>query len=110
MFYNEFTPEVLAVLWRPSAFEPKPFTAVDSEYVRPVEDTSWKSDSLIVENMNDFLREIREATRDIVVDVKLFNDPSKRYQRVVQLNKRKRVLAQTDTDSESVNSESDSDT
>jgi hypothetical protein len=72
-FYNEFAPEVIAVLWRPSTFQPKPFSAVNSEYVRPVEIDDWKSDSLAVENIKDFLRELQHDTRDIVVDVKLFD-------------------------------------
>jgi hypothetical protein len=75
---NEFAPEVIAILWRPSTFQPKIFTAINSESVRPVEHKDWKSDSMVVDNVKDFMRELSRATRDIVIDIKVFDDRSKK--------------------------------
>lgn len=106
-FYNEFAPEVIAVLWRPSTFQPKPFTAVNSEYVCPVEFNNWKSDSLAVENVKDFLRELTHATRDIVVDVKLFNSRSSRRRSETPAEAQKRDIAEVGSGSDSEDSSRD---
>lgn len=34
-FYNEFAPDVIAMIWRPDAFKPQPFSAIVSEFKRP---------------------------------------------------------------------------
>lgn len=103
-FYNEYAPEVIAVLWRPSSFKPKPFSAVNSEYLRPVEFNDWQSDSLAVENIKDFLREIKHYTRDIVVDVKLFGDQYTGLRLERPHLAQKRVIDQVDSNSDNEDS------
>lgn len=73
-FYNDLTPEVIGVLWRPTSFVPQPLSIMHSEYVRPVEDVKWQSDSLVVHNTNDILREMGEYTDGIIANVKVLDD------------------------------------
>ena len=75
-FYNDLTPEVVAVLWRPTCFIAQPFGAMNSEFARPVDDDNWKTDSMVLDNMKDLLRELSMYTADIVVGVKLIDDRS----------------------------------
>lgn len=73
-FYNELTPEVIGVLWRPTSFVPRPLSIMHSEYVRPVEDVKWQSDSLVVHNTNDILRGMSEYIDGIIANVKVLDD------------------------------------
>jgi hypothetical protein len=75
-FYNDLTPEVIGMLWRPTIFVPQPLSIMPSEYVRPVDDAKWQSDSLVVHNTNDILREISEYTDGIIANVKVLDDRS----------------------------------
>lgn len=75
-FYNEFTPDVVAVIWRPDAFKPKPFTATVSEFQRPVMEP-WKDDSLVVSNIDDLMAEIRHFSKNIISHVKVGKGISK---------------------------------
>ena len=75
-FYNDLAPEVIGVLWRPTSFVPQPLSVMHSEYVRPVEEADWKSDSLVVHNTNDILREMSQYTESMVVNVKVLDDRS----------------------------------
>jgi len=69
-FYNEYAPDIIAVLWRPKALKAHSFSVLHSEYKRPVEE-DWKDDSLAVMNADDVLREIHFHVRDIVIDAKV---------------------------------------
>ena len=75
-FYNDLCPEVIGMLWRPTSFVPRAFSVMHSEYVLPMEQENWKSDSLVIHNTGDILREMEHYTDDIVVDVKVLDDPS----------------------------------
>jgi hypothetical protein len=70
-FYNELYPEVLAIVWRPH-FEPRPFSALNSEYMQPVSKT-WTSDTMVNININDLIAEISYLASDFVTDVKILD-------------------------------------
>jgi Nrap protein domain 6 len=71
-FYNDLCPDVLAVVWRP-LFQPRAFSAVTSEYVRPVSE-DWQSDTMVTLSVGDILRGMACLTSDIVIDVKVFDN------------------------------------
>eukprot|EP00980_Cylindrotheca_fusiformis_P015145 scaffold4183_cov137-Cylindrotheca_fusiformis.AAC.8 len=80
-FYNESSPEVISLLWRPQTFKPVAFSAMTSDYARPIGDGDWKSDSLIVRNERDLLRDMSQYYLDIVTTVKVLDhhkSPAKR--------------------------------
>ncbi|KAL7548328.1 hypothetical protein ACHAWF_011614 [Thalassiosira exigua] len=70
-FYSEFAPDVIAVLWRPDAFKPRPFSAAVSEFKRPVTEP-WTGDSLVITNANDLIQEIGHYSRNIVSNIKVW--------------------------------------
>jgi len=72
-FYNEFSPDIIAMIWRPAAFVPKAFSAMMSEYQSPVLKV-WKDDSLVITNTDDLMSEIGYAGRDILADIKVLDD------------------------------------
>mmetsp|Transcript_2252 Transcript_2252/g.3339 ORF Transcript_2252/g.3339 Transcript_2252/m.3339 type:complete len:1276 (+) Transcript_2252:234-4061(+) len=72
-FYNEFASQVIAVLWRPTAFKPKVFSAINSELTRPVGDSDWKKDNMGVDNICDIMRELKQVSQDVVVDMKILD-------------------------------------
>ncbi len=71
-FYNEYTPSVIGCLWRPDAFKGQAFSAMYSEYKRPI-DNQWVENSLVITNTTDIMRAIQFIVRDIVVDVKILD-------------------------------------
>ncbi|KAL7575587.1 hypothetical protein ACA910_020158 [Epithemia clementina (nom. ined.)] len=72
-WYNSHCPEVVAMLWRPNIFTPKSFSAISSEYSRPVVEAGWQKDTLVTLNVSDVMRELSSYTKDIVVNEKVFN-------------------------------------
>lgn len=72
-FYNEFAPDLIAMIWRPAAFVPQPFSAMVSEFKRPVSDV-WKEDTLVITNSDDLMCEIGCASKDIVTTLKVLDD------------------------------------
>ena len=96
-FYNALCPEVIGVLWRP-IFAPRQFSALASEYSRPVQDRDWKSDTLVTVNVNDILREVANIATDVVVDTKVFDDGPT----VADSKKRKRKSESSDSDEDEV--------
>mmetsp|Transcript_1191 Transcript_1191/g.2196 ORF Transcript_1191/g.2196 Transcript_1191/m.2196 type:complete len:1553 (-) Transcript_1191:57-4715(-) len=72
-FYNEFAPDVIAMIWRPDAFKPQPFSAIVSEFKRPATEF-WKEDSLVITNTEDLMAEIGYFSRNIVSNFKVFDD------------------------------------
>eukprot|EP00978_Attheya_sp_CCMP212_P026189 scaffold85681_cov25-Attheya_sp.AAC.1 len=91
---------------------------MNSELKRPVMDP-WESDSLVVTNASDILREIQQLSRDIVVDVKLLDQtqgilmappPKKKHTpKKDNNNKKKRKTEHVTTASDNTDSSSDSD-
>jgi hypothetical protein len=78
-FYNELSPEVIAVRWRPDTFAPMPFSIMTSEYVQPGSGggggkDDWNSDSLVTRNSNDILRDMSQYYEDIVTTIKVFEE------------------------------------
>lgn len=69
-FYNEFAPDVIALIWRPDAFKPQPFSAIVSEFKRPGAEV-WKEDSLAIANTDDLMAEIGHFSRNIVSNFKV---------------------------------------
>ena len=61
------------MIWRPTAFVPKAFSAMMSEYQSPVMKV-WKDDSLVITNTDDLMSEIGYAGRDILSDIKVLDD------------------------------------
>lgn len=100
-FYNDLTPEVIGMLWRPTTFQPQPLSIMHSECVRPVQD-EIASDSLVIHNQNDIIREIRQCTDIIVDNIKVLDDKSIK----TRLNPKKRRVSKSSSDEEST---SDSD-
>jgi hypothetical protein len=72
-FYNEFSPDIIAMIWRPAAFVPRAFSAMMSEFQSPVLKL-WKDDSLVTTNTDDLMSDIVYAGRDILSDVKVLDD------------------------------------
>ena len=70
-FYNQYTPEVICILWRPSAFKTESFAVKTSEHKRPLTINGWSKDSLVVTNYEEVLSEIRHACKDIVTGIKV---------------------------------------
>ena len=111
-FYNEYTPDVVGCLWRPDAFKGQPFSAMYSEYQRPI-DNKWEKNSLIITNASDAMRVVRFIVRDIAVDIKILDDRSvkseedegKKEQKGTSDNKRKRVKQDSDDDDSSSSDE-----
>jgi len=87
-FYNEFAPQVIAVLWRPTAFKPNVFSAMNSEFTRPIGDSDWKKDTMGVTNICDIMRELKQITQDVVVDMKILDKPCQPTQSVFKSKKR----------------------
>ena len=69
-FYNELAPDVIALLWRPDAFRPVPFSALVSEFKRPVLE-HWTGDSLVVTNTDDVMAEIVQRSRNVITTFKV---------------------------------------
>ena len=67
-FYNEYAPNVIALLWRPDVFQTHPFSVANAEYKCPV--LLNNEDSLLITNTDDILREVEDMSQDVVVDVK----------------------------------------
>ena len=72
-FYNKDCPEVVAVKWRPCVLKPRPFSAMISEYSRPITQIKWEADTLVTWNVRDILREMAQYTVDICIDNKVFD-------------------------------------
>lgn len=113
-FYNRLSPEVIGVVWRPQSFRNQPFSAMNSEFARPVSHAEWKSDTLVVDNMADILRELSQYSKDIVLDVKVLDDktvksPKSSLIRQEEHSSRKRKDATEEEEDESSTDESESD-
>ena len=110
-FYNELSPEVIAILWRPNRFVRHPFSAITSEYARPVIDSEWTKDTMVIDNMRDIMREMTQYTKDIVIGVKLIDDRTIRRERPIgkESDNEKRSKKRKQQDSEDDGSEEDSD-
>ena len=72
-FYNEYTPDIIGCLWRPDAFKGQSFSAMLSEYKRPI-DNKWDEDSLVITNASDVMRAIQFIIQDVAVDIKILDD------------------------------------
>ena len=69
-FYNEFAPDIIAMIWRPDAFKPQPFSAIVSEFKRPAAEP-WNDDSLVITNTDDLMAEIAHFSRNILSNFKV---------------------------------------
>lgn len=103
VFYNDLCPDVISLLWRPTALKTfKAFSAMNSEFALPSTTSGWQHDTLVTVNVSDILREISQFTKDIVIDVKVFDEgltitcssPSKNNK-----NKRKLSVSSSSDDS-----------
>lgn len=69
-FYNEFAPEVIAMVWRPDAFKSHSFSVGASIFMRPVSEL-WKDDSFVITNAEDLMAEVEYLTKDVVSNLKV---------------------------------------
>lgn len=103
-FYNEFAPDVIALVWRPGAFsKPQPFSAIVSEFKRPMAEL-WKDDSFVITNADDLMAEIGYFSRNIVSTFKVF-DSRKPTDAPVEKRQKKPRQAADDDDDESDDSD-----
>lgn len=72
-FYNELSPEVIGLVWRPQTYSPMPFSVMTSDYAQPTEEENWKPDSLVMRNASDLLREMKQYNQDVCTTVKIFD-------------------------------------
>ena len=88
-FYNGLSPEVIGLVWRPEIVETMSFSAMTSEYARPLDDDeqSWKNDSLVIRNATDLLREMSEYYQFVITTVKIIDEscltPSSKRQKLM---------------------------
>jgi U3 small nucleolar RNA-associated protein 22 len=74
-FYNELSPQVIGIVWRPGIFAPMAFSVMNSDYAAPAEDKDGsRSSIMVVRNASDLIREMNAYCEDIVVNVKLFDE------------------------------------
>ena len=75
-FYNDLAPEVIGLVWRPETVATLSFSAMTSEYARPLDsdEKSWKNDSLVIRNATDLLREMSEYYQYIITTVKVIDE------------------------------------
>eukprot|EP00553_Chaetoceros_curvisetus_P009993 CAMPEP_0204618964 /NCGR_PEP_ID=MMETSP0717-20131115/5462_1 /ASSEMBLY_ACC=CAM_ASM_000666 /TAXON_ID=230516 /ORGANISM="Chaetoceros curvisetus" /LENGTH=556 /DNA_ID=CAMNT_0051632835 /DNA_START=57 /DNA_END=1727 /DNA_ORIENTATION=+ len=71
-FYNEFCPDLIAMLWRPNAFARQTYSAMNSEFFTPMEH-NWIEDGLVTTNASDVLRAIQCKLHNVVVDSKILD-------------------------------------
>jgi hypothetical protein len=69
-FYNEFAPDIIAMIWRPDAFRPQQFSAMVSDFKRPAAEI-WQNDDLVITNTEDLMAEIGHFARNIVSTFKV---------------------------------------
>ncbi len=74
-FYNEFCPDMIAMLWRPSAFQRQAFSAMHAEFQTPIE-YDWGENGLVTTNSKDVLRAIKCVLKDIIINTKVLDDRS----------------------------------
>ena len=104
-FYNEFCPDMIAMLWRPSAFQRQPFSAMHAEFHTPVE-YDWEENGLVTTNSKDVLRAIKCFLIDIIIDTKVLDARSIKAPAVINEGatttprKAKRKLPKNDSSSE----------
>lgn len=98
---------MIGMLWRPTSFIPHSFSAIQSEYAIPVEREQWKSDSLVMTNTSDVLREMSQYTRDIVANVKLLDDPTFKARPVANVSLGKRSARESSGDDDEFSSDSE---
>ena len=117
VFYNDLCPDVVALLWRrPLLDSRKAFSAVHSEYVRPVTYNGWQNDTLVTLHIRDVLREMQAVTIDMVVATKVLDEgpkpslvPTKTGDRSVDRATKKRKKNDESSSNESESSSDSSD-
>jgi hypothetical protein len=72
-FYNELCPEVIGVVWRPQVFNAGKFSAMSAVNSCPVDD-DWNGANLFSRNLGDLMREMTQYTRDIITNIRIFDD------------------------------------
>jgi len=92
-FYNELSPEVIGLVWRPQTVATMSFSAMTSEYARPLDndEKSWKNDSLVIRNATDLLREMSEYYQYVITTVKIVDESC-----IVPSSKRRKLSISND--------------
>ena len=86
------------MLWRPDAFTSQPFSAVKSEFLRPIE-SNWQENSLVIANATDAMNAVQNILKNIVVDVYKILD-NRPFATQTNSPKRKREVYSLETKSE----------
>ncbi|GAX25637.1 U3 small nucleolar RNA-associated protein 22 [Fistulifera solaris] len=105
-FYNQYCPDVIAVLWRPE--EPRPFSARHSQSARPALNDGWKNDTLMIHNIHDVVRQLRSYSGGMLIDIKVFDSWGQIKEEQVERNGSKRKAREL-SDSSSGSEDSGSD-
>jgi Nrap protein domain 6 len=106
-FFNSLCPEVIAILWRPHVLGASPFSAITSEFAQPCLASGWKSDTMVVYNTNDILREMSQHFDGVVTKVKVFQTaPSPERKEIESSPKGKRKAGNEDESSSDDDSKS----
>jgi U3 small nucleolar RNA-associated protein 22 len=79
-FYDSYGGDTIGLVWKPSGFEPKPFTVAESIAAMPSTKTGAekkkKGKLHIVPNVEQIVNEIREMGQGIVEDIVVNSPPS----------------------------------
>jgi U3 small nucleolar RNA-associated protein 22 len=94
-FYNDLAPEVIGLVWRPQTFNTSSFSAMTSEYARPVEQNQdyWTNDTLVCRNSTDLLREMSPYFHDVITTVKVSKGNPEQQQLQEQPAQKKQKLS-----------------
>lgn len=106
-FYNSLAPDIIALLWRPATFSPIAFTAMHSEFKRPMEN-DWQEDSLAIQNAEDLLRKICHIADSSIEDVKILDDRSIKSTMAIAAGGKKKRKAASDRSEASSSSDDES--
>mmetsp|Transcript_14570 Transcript_14570/g.35207 ORF Transcript_14570/g.35207 Transcript_14570/m.35207 type:complete len:1208 (+) Transcript_14570:97-3720(+) len=83
IFYNDLSPEVIALLWRPATFESTSFSVMTSDHAKPV-GFAWDDNKSVMRSEQDLLREISQYNQEMVTSVKVMNcEPSSTKKRKI---------------------------
>jgi len=72
-YFNDLTPDLIAVLWRPDTIKTQPLSVLHSEYKRPVEN-NWQNDSLVLTNQGDIIADMGHICQDAESEIKILDD------------------------------------
>lgn len=86
-FYNDLSPEIIALLWRPVTFEKSSLSVMASDHAKPFF-SCWDDDSTVIRNEKDLVREMSLYFQEMVTSVKVMNfDKEKQISKKIKIKK-----------------------